>query len=298
MSLHNTRFSSGYEMLESSGNIVMYEDTFGLSGEHIEDIVSGTLNKHLHELPSFQSPRLWKKHLREMMKKEDEKLLGFLTQTPSENSLIGPVETLLKRYTMRNIIDVSSLKSMDQVLDSVTGLSTIQSEIDDTLKQKGPSNLNEIKEQISSLIHIYQENGTLLFESENLLKQKLEKIDTIQRSISQVLYLQENSAMPSMISSIETYLTVSFEENEIEKNYKDVLFLYNKHNKLRESIATFVSLKTMTHEPLCPICIEDSVEMAITPCGHTFCGKCVKKMPYDCYMCRGKIRERLKIYFS
>jgi len=143
-------------MLESSGNITMFEDIFGLSGEHIEDVVSATLNKHLHEVPSFQSPRLWKKHLREMMKKEDEKLLGFLTQTPSENSLIGPVETLLKRYTMRNIIDVSSLKSMDQVLDSVAGLSTIQTEIDDTLKQKGPSNLNEIKEQISSLIHIYQ----------------------------------------------------------------------------------------------------------------------------------------------
>jgi hypothetical protein len=35
-------------MLECSGNIAMYEDTFGLSGEHIEDVVSGTLNKHLN----------------------------------------------------------------------------------------------------------------------------------------------------------------------------------------------------------------------------------------------------------
>jgi len=38
--------------------------------------------------------------------------------------------------------------------------------------------------------------------------------------------------------------------------------------------------------------------MAIVPCGHTFCGGCAKKQNTNCYICRGQIRERIKLYFT
>ena len=53
-----------------------------------------------------------------------------------------------------------------------------------------------------------------------------------------------------------------------------------------------------TAEPLCPICISDSITTAISPCGHTFCSGCAKRMVNECGVCRGRIRDRLKLYFT
>lgn len=48
---------------------------------------------------------------------------------------------------------------------------------------------------------------------------------------------------------------------------------------------------------LCQICFENRVNTVLTPCGHTFCSKCLGNTPL-CFNCRTPIDNRFKIYFS
>jgi len=144
---------------------------------------------------------------------------------------------------------------------------------------------------------MYVKTGQQLLEEENRLKICLEKMDKVQKRVTNIMDLQDNEATPELIASLEKYLMVTFRESDIEETYKRVIRLYQRHLYLRDAIQVFKATKE-SHEPLCAICLEEPIGTAISPCGHTFCSGCAKKMVNECGMCRGRIRDRLKLYFA
>jgi len=231
-----------------------------------------------------------------MMTQQNEKILSFLARPVSEHSLLGPVETILRKYSIRQEVSASSIKTCRQLLTDISGSSAHQ-DITEALATKGTSSLTQIKEQINILVEMYKNTGQVLMDEENRLRLSLEKIDKIQKRVSTIMELQENEATTDLVASLEKYLAISFRETDIESSYKNILHLYQRHLFLREAIQVF-KVTQDSHEPLCPICLEDSVATAISPCGHTFCSTCAKKMVNECGMCRGKIRDRLKLFFA
>jgi hypothetical protein len=232
-----------------------------------------------------------------MLIRQNETVLHFLFKPVAEHSVIGPVEQALRRYAIRQDVDPNSLKTFKQVLNDVSG-SQIQTEIEDCLEKKGPSNLANLRAQVNALIELYKETGEKLLECENQLKMRLEKMDKIQRRVSTVIELQTNEATPQLVESLENYLKISFRDMTVEQNYKNLLYLYQKHIALREAIQVFKTGSQVNTEPMCPICLGDSVNMAIVPCGHTFCITCARRMVHECGVCRGKIRDRMKLFFT
>ena len=263
----------------------------------IQGMVENILAHNLRENVIPAPPQVnWRKRLREMMTQQNEKILSFLARPVAEHSLLGPVETILRRYSIRQEVAASSVKTCRQLLTDISG-STINQDIADALATKGKSSLTQIKEQLSILIEMYKNTGQVLMDEENRLKLSLEKIDKVQKRVSTIMELQENEATTELVSSLEKYLAVSFRETDIESSYKNIIKLYQRHLYLREAIQLF-KVTGDSHEPPCPICLEDSVGTAISPCGHTFCPTCAKKMVNECGMCRGKIRDRLKLFFA
>jgi hypothetical protein len=264
----------------------------------IQGMVQNVLGHHLREnTTSAPSQTInWRKRLREMMTQQNEKILSFLPRPVTEHSLLGPVETILRRYSIRQEVTASSIKTCRQLLTDISGSSAHQ-DIADALASKGESSLTQMKEQVNILIEMYKNTGQVLMDEENRLKMSLEKIDKVQRRVSTIMELQENEATTELVASLEKYLAVSFRETDIETSYKNILRLYQRHLYLREALQVF-KVTQENHEPLCPICLEDSVGTAISPCGHTFCSTCSKKMVNECGMCRGKIRDRLKLFFA
>ena len=262
----------------------------------IQGMVQNVLGHHLRENTTPAQPINWRKRLREMMTQQNEKILSFLPRPVTEHSLLGPVETILRRYSIRQEVAASSIKTCRQLLTDISGSSANQ-DIADALATKGTSSLTQMKEQVNILIEMYKNTGQVLMDEENRLKMSLEKIDKVQRRVSTIMELQENEATTDLVASLEKYLAVSFRETDIETSYKNILLLYQRHLFLREALQVF-KVAQDTHEPLCPICLEDSVGTAISPCGHTFCSSCSKKMVNECGMCRGKIRDRLKLFFA
>jgi len=240
----------------------------------------------------------WRKHLREMMIKQNENTLGILFR-PNEHPIIGPVENALRRYAIRHDVDNSTILPLRTLLQDTSGgtVSDINREIETIIGKHGTSSLRQIRTQVSGLIDFYKETGDKLLECENQLKMRIEKMDKLQRSVSKVIELQTNEAMPGLVTAIENYMQVAFRDMEIETQYKALLILYQKHSILREAIQVF-KLGMAQTEPLCPICLTESVGAAITPCGHTFCQTCVRRFTTECGICRGAIRERVKLFFS
>lgn len=283
-------------------------EALGGNQDAIQGIVQQTLSRHITEsIPPQASPQLtsfsthtnnWRKRLREMMIRQNETVLGFLFRPPSDHATIGPVEQSLRRYALRHDVENGSVKNLKLLLQDLSGAAVIASEIDACVAAKGPSSLPQIRSQVNSLIDLYKETGEKLLDCENQLKLQLEKMDKVQRRVGTVIELQTNEATPELVEALEKYLKVSFRDMAIESQYKTLLHLYQKHISLREAIQVFKTGSQLASEPLCPICINESVSAAIVPCGHTFCQTCARRMVNECGVCRSKIRDRLKLYFS
>lgn len=284
-------------------------EAFGGNQDAIQGIVQQSMTRHLTEaLPHSTSPQFgpfsthtnnWRKRLREMMIRQNETVLSFLTRPLSEHATIGPVENILRRYSFRQDIDNNSIKTLKQLLDiSANNMTQIQDDIENCVLSKGSSKLSDIKKQFNVLVELYKETGEKLMDSENQLKMRIEKMDKIQKRVATIIELQTNDATSELTQALENYLKVSFRDMGIETQYKNVITLYQKHIAIRDAISVFKIGNQTTAEPLCPICISDSITTAISPCGHTFCSGCVKRMVNECGVCRGRIRDRLKLYFT
>jgi hypothetical protein len=78
----------------------------------------------------------------------------------------------------------------------------------------------------------------------------------------------------------------------------------NKLNALRALIVTGVNqiVKPEDKEKkMCPVCFDNEVNIALVPCGHTYCKGCSEadRSRYaKCPQCRTQINARIKIFFS
>jgi len=302
--------SANFGDAEDTRPMGAHMESLGGSNDPIQGIVQQSLSRNITEgMPPHTSPQLssysihtnnWRKRLREMMIRQNETTLSFLFRPSTEHATIGPVEQALRRYAIRQDIDTSSVRTFRQVLSDLSGtqLQKIQNEIEECVSKKGTSSLANLRAQVNALIELYKETGEKLLECENQLKLRLEKMDKIQKRVSTVIELQTNEAIPEVVSSLENYLKISFRDMSVEPYYKDLLYLYQKHISLREAIHIFKTGSQVVNEPMCPICLSESVSMAIVPCGHTFCITCARRMMNECGVCRGKIRERMKLFFT
>lgn len=285
-----------------------YMDTLGGTHDSVQGIVQQTLQRHISEgIPVNTSPRLtsfsqqhnsWRKRLREMMVKQNEEMISFLFKPVTDHSHIGPAEKALRRFAMRQDIEPTTVKPLKQIIDDLSGVEIVQKEIEERIAKKGSSSLPELRNQVTALLELYKETGEKLLECENQLKMRLEKMDKLQKQVSHIMELQTNDATQDLIEAEEKYLQKSFQGLAIEHHYKSLLHLYQKHFWLREAISLFKSGNQLTSEPSCPVCMNDSVACALIPCGHTFCSNCARRMMSECCVCRGRIRDRLKIYFT
>jgi hypothetical protein len=274
----------------------------------ISGVVNQVRNRHMAEaIPPTSSPALtsfssahnnWRKRLRDMMVQQNENTLAFLLRPVTDHPTIGPAQKALRRFALRNDVEFSSVQPLRNILTDISGNSITEEEIQKKLAEKGPSSLLQIKGQVNSLIEFYKETGERLLETENQLKMRLDKMDDIQRRVALIMELKTNKATPELVEVLEKYLKEEFSSLQIESNYKSLLHLYQKHLHLREAIQVFKTANTLNSEPICAICIMKHVGYAIVPCGHTFCEQCVRRMNYECGICRTRIKERMKIFIS
>ena len=145
----------------------------------------------------------------------------------------------------------------------------------------------------------YRTLGEEVLRLEGQLAQKVEVLDKLHQRLPLITSLSNNTALPPLVDAFGGYLEEVFQSSKIEDIYKDLINTYKKWNILKEIVSLQQAVTDQnTREPTCGICIEEAVSTAIVPCGHTFCTSCARKLNINCYICRGPIREKVRLFFS
>ncbi len=265
-------------------------------------VVANTLYRHLGEIREQNQPpqtvaTSWKKKLRDFITTKNEDLLSFMSRRLPESSSLYRVASFMKKYIRTE--SVLSNSNKDKFID-ISGEERVHylDELEKELQAHGKSKYVELIFQVKHIIESYKATGDNIIRLEAILQTKLATLDKAVQRLTAVCSLEQNAAFEPLMDSIQSYLSLVFEENKIEETYKELVQAYKKLFFLREALQFLWTLEGAQREPLCAICFNEPIQFAMVPCGHTFCSSCVKRQITSCYICRVTVREKIKLFFG
>ena len=268
--------------------------------------VSNILSKHCAEVKNTSEEvtqaitTVSKKKLKELIIKHNNELFSFMARPDKTPSMIGLAETIFRRYGH----DIPTIKGNNsntvlRDLNLDASMCTVVSGFDEGLKKlKGEGGLDDFLRQTRWIFNQYKNIGEEVLRLETTLYQKIDLLDKLNNRMPMITSLGTNELLPELIDSFRKYADSVYQSTQIEDNYKELVEGYKKWKICRQIICQYNNFKSESQDPMCAICLTESVSTAIVPCGHTFCTSCIKKQNTTCYMCRGTIRERIKLFFT
>jgi len=160
-------------------------------------------------------------------------------------------------------------------------------------------NYKEQESAIVSLLDEYTKSVDALFKAEDSIKNKLSGYDDLAKRLDIVLSLDFNEAMTDVYKSILNYIAQFLKDNHIYESFMAYInarrkfIMYRKLLKMKENHNVGSDEKTL---PECSICMTNPISHAFVPCGHAYCRECVTKQIMNCFTCRCKINQRMKLY--
>lgn len=270
------------------------------SSKPYTEAVDSLLQKHMDEIRGKSTAALnlsttWRRRLKEFMSTRNNELLDYLKLSVQSHPVLGPGEILIRRFGNPQVSPTHA-SVRDMVLD-LSGEDVI-AELSTAVENfRGEGGLKDYAAATRLIYDEYRIAGDEVLKQQASLKAKLDRLDRIQGKIAVLFDIQENDETAQLMESTERYLKKVFEENQIEAEYKAVIAAYRRFAALRDIVLMSRSLLAQESEPICSICLNESVAFAVVPCGHTFCQTCVRRQHHQCYMCRGAIKDRVKLYF-
>jgi hypothetical protein len=269
--------------------------------------ISNILSKHCSEVKNNSEEitqsiaSISKKKLRELVSKHNNEIFGFMAKPDKMPQIIGLAETIFRKYG-REVPNIKGHSTgiilrdlnLDVSLDKTVAL------FDEGLKKNRTvgGGLDEFIKQTRWIFNQYKTIGEEILRLETNLFQKIDLLDKLNNRCPLITSLSNNEVLPELIDTFAKYTDTVFKSTNMEENYKKLVETYKKWNICRQIISIHSNFRNETHDPQCAICLTDPITTAIVPCGHTFCGNCIKKQNTSCYICRGVIRERIKLYFT
>ena len=236
----------------------------------------------------------WKRRLREFMHTKNEDLISFLKKPLSSQSPLTRAETFVAKFGRSDF--QATHPSLSSALFDASGVSHAAI-VEKEMQTLGPSTPKQIVEQVKWLYDMYREAGEECLKHESALKLRLDVLDKTYQKIIGFCELPVNEDSEKVAESIEVYVRRLMDDNNIEEEYKQTVEAYRRFAALKDMIHFFRFTDLQDKEPLCSICLTESVGFALIPCGHTLCASCLKRQTITCYMCRTSIRDKVKLYF-
>ena len=240
-------------------------------------------------------PSNWKRRLREFMALKNEDLVQFLKKPLGSQSPAGRAELFLQKFGRPDF--QATHPSLQTTFLDASGTSWMAS-LETEIQKKGPSSPKQLLEQLQWLYETYQTVGDECLKCEAQLKLRLDLFDKAYQKLIGLCDLPVNEDSEKVAEAVELYMKRLLEEHRIEESYTQTVEAYRRFAALREMIQVFRFTDLQEKEPLCSICLTESVSFTLSPCGHTFCGTCIKRQSQVCFMCRTTIRDKIRIYFG
>ena len=255
--------------------------------------INNAMNKQLSEIRDKNTLNTqWNKKFREMLALKNTKLVEFLSCKLKKHPVLSSAEHFFQFFGE----PLHFHKTIKELILDISG-NSIDS-LNDQMTEKGFESIEKFITQSTFILDEYKLIIDKILDKEKLLKMKLDNLDSINLRLKSLSFISENVHYDELMKVTEKYMATIFDENMIETEYNDIIKLYKNYMQLREVLRVIRRLDTIEKEPLCSICFENSVTHAFIPCGHTFCGGCIKRQSLSCSVCRTGVRDMVKIYFS
>lgn len=140
-----------------------------------------------------------------------------------------------------------------------------------------------------------------MFTSYSKLEEKLSELEELEAEFGclSCLEVEDRSAEGLQLqTSIQHYLQKKYADSTVAQDYKDFKDYYNQWRKLRGIILQAHVAHDLQGGPYCSICTNEKVNMALVPCGHTYCTNCGQKQKNTCFICRTTVKEKLRIFLT
>ena len=299
----NTPYAlANYEDLDEIPNLDLNE-TDVPSGQYTTTI-QNVFSRQCAEIRTNTEPiihhihQVSKRRLRELVQHHNNELFSHMQRPDRTPSTAGIAEVVCRRYGR----DVPSLRGNSQNttrdLNLDSSMNTVIEELDEGLKSVGGESVHNYITQMKWLFTQYKSVGEEVLRLESLLQQKTTIMDKINQRLPLLTNLVENEMLPELLDAYGRYAEKAFDSARFETTYRELAEAYKKWNILREIISLQKMMNMNTNEPMCAICLNEPVSHVMIPCGHTFCVSCTRKLHVSCYICRGGIRDRVRLYFT
>jgi len=239
----------------------------------------------------------WKRKVRDLFVKGNEAVLGFLVKPLASHPTLGQTEQLIRRYSRQeHVRDNNSNMLLKDIVTDLSGENRFDFIESKFAKHVGGTTSDFVK-QVDELYATYRELLDEIMVNDNKLKDKLNVLDKIQPRLKMLLDLDSSADTQELEEKMEAYLKNVYEQNNPEVEYTKSLSLYKKFLVLKDLVGMVRLSSSADREPICGICLNETVMFALVPCGHTFCEACSRRQVI-CYMCRTQCREKVKIFFT
>jgi hypothetical protein len=258
--------------------------------------INNVVSRHVHEIKEKVPPTQiqWKRRLREFLLTKVDDLLEFAARPLVKHPTLGPAEALLRRFSRGNFQPTHHTLRGIAMDGSGVDLTPV---VEEGLK-KFDSGLKGFQAQSQWLMNEYKDAGEEIIRLDTTLQMRLDVFDRAQKKIVVLTELKDNEAYQPLAEATEAYLEKVFSQNEIESIYVSLIQAYRKFLFLRDTVSIRGTVDDIMGEPLCSICCTEKILFGLNPCGHTYCATCVKKQISQCYICRGAVRDRVKLFFG
>jgi hypothetical protein len=238
-------------------------------------------------------PNQLRRKLRDFFMKEQQTIFQYLEKPVTSVPMLSSYNIIMKKFG-RPDFNPSATSLRDLAVD-LSG-DTVLPELNARLG----FDLAEFTERFGSYMNTLKEVLDEISTSEDDLKTRVAAIDKLTQNVQSILTLSStNPIFENMIKTTEQYIGEAVRQNSLEDSYKNLINCYKKLTLLKESfLGSRVIGSAFGTEPLCSVCINESVSFCFSPCGHTFCQACTRKQHTQCFICRQVIRERVKLFFS
>ena len=245
--------------------------------------------------------------LKELVARHSNEVFSFIG-----TDLSGSVaDAIFKRFGLdtRPINHQYRVGSVSASLELDSGVAAIMAEIESgyaaadasgtaVAEQQSSQSLQGFTTGLKWLIAEYKCAGEAVSRQETLINQKLIELDLVTKKVGMFTTLPQNGASSALAGAFEAYIDAAFKEAGIPALYDELVRNYKKWCILRELVAAPIGFAHTDSESMCSICLSESITHCVSPCGHTFCSSCIRKMNTACYLCRGAIRDRVRLFFN
>ena len=247
-----------------------------------------------------QQSRVWRKKVRDILQNHQERILQFFVKPIPNDHPLKVANSLLSKYG-KIVPNLDLSKSPPQFLKdyivdvSGSGYSTLNTYLQDLyLTRQQDSPITRWLNMTRHMLDYMRDVGDELLRLDLKLASECSHLDSVVENVSQLISLPDPD-LPGFHKMMEDYIEKQFEKHPIEKYYWDYIYSLQKYSALRDILIPQRIANQV--EPVCSICMTESVVMAMVPCGHTFCTNCSKRTTV-CHVCRQAVTSRLRVFFG